>query len=156
VPDPGKEFWEAFDRELHVKLAQVNQAHAPAPRHWRLPYYLAGAPVLVVLLLWLSGQLGPLPWQASRLAEAPRESVPAPASLARQATRATEAEVELAGHSRAGANHQPGPEKVLYAGIDEGLWEDDVVVNWEVDPVLADLSPQERETLARKLTGREP
>ncbi len=149
VADPGPEFWAEFHRELHLKLAQANQAPTPEPRRRLLPYFLAGAPALAVLVLWLGGYLGTLPLKPGRLAEAPREAVPLAAAPAR------ENGVELAAHGRAGSNHLPGPEKVLYAGIDEGLW-DDETLNWEVDPVLADLSQQEREALVRKLTGREP
>jgi hypothetical protein len=149
VADPGPEFWDRFNQELHLKLAQVNQAPVPEPNRRLLPYFLAGAPALAVLLLWLGGYLGTLPMPPARLAETPKEAAPLTAAPAR------EDGVELAAHGHAGGNHLPGPEKVLYAGIDEGLWEDEAL-NWEVDPVLADLSQQEREALARKLTGREP
>lgn len=162
VPDPGEEFWADFNRELHLKLVQVNQERRPAGRRRLLPYVLAGAPALAVLLLWLGGHINtisvPLPAKlAERVPETAPEGGP-PSRLTRgsTATAPGEASVELAAHPRAGANHLPGPEKVLYAGIDEGLWEEDMDLNWEVDPVLADLSQQEREALAKKLTGREP
>lgn len=150
VADPGPEYWEAFNRELHLKLARVNQAPVPEPKRRLLPYFLAGAPVLAVLVLWLGGYLGTLPMERDKFVATPKEAAPVAAAPAR------EDGVELAAHGRAGGNHLPGPEKILYAGIDEGLWEDEVGLNWEVDPVLADLSQPEREALARKLTGREP
>ena len=60
LPDPGPAFWQEFDRDLHLKLAQANQA--PAPRRYRMPYYLAGAlsaPALAVLIFWAAGYLEP-------------------------------------------------------------------------------------------------
>jgi len=33
LPDPGPAFWQDFQQELHLKLAQVNQTPAPSP--WR-------------------------------------------------------------------------------------------------------------------------
>ncbi len=162
VPMPGEDFWTAFNEELHLKLAQIDQKPAAAPKGRLLPYLLGGVPALAVLLLWLGGYVGSgLFFSPTKVAEAPDRSVlttrgapelaqppgPAPAS---------ETGLELAAHGRGGGNHLPGPEKILYAGIDEGLWEEDMDLNWEVEPILADLSPQEREALVKKLTGREP
>jgi anti-sigma factor RsiW len=60
LPDPGPEFWQDFDRELHLKLAQLNQAQEPAPR-WRLrlPHYVMGATAAMVAMLALAVYLGP-------------------------------------------------------------------------------------------------
>jgi len=152
VPDPGPEFWEAFQRELHLKLAELQHREMPAPKRHRLPYALAAAPLLFLLVVgvgWWRGYLPGLPSREAGTPAPPAAALPAPVAPPQKG------EVELVVHG-GGASHPPGPEKVLYAGIDEGLWDDDLVLNWDVDPVLADLSPEEREALARRLTGREP
>jgi len=58
LPDPGPAFWQEFDRELHLKLAQVNQA--PASMSWRprLPHYILGATALAGVMA-LAVYLGP-------------------------------------------------------------------------------------------------
>jgi hypothetical protein len=67
VPDPEPEFWESFNRELHLQLAQSTPEPPPA-RSFKIPYYLLGAPALVGLLLWItSGYFTP-----ERSAMAPR------------------------------------------------------------------------------------
>jgi len=58
-PDPEPAFWENFQRELHLKLAQSVPAPAPS-RFSKIPYYLVGAPALAALLLWVAiGYLKP-------------------------------------------------------------------------------------------------
>lgn len=153
VPDPGPEFWESFQRELHLKLAQLQEKPQPQPQRRPLPVPLrmivAAAP-LAVLLVAVGLWQGYLPGRPVPALKAPgQETAVAPAPVHEDSS------VELAAHGP-GAAHPPGPEKVLYAGIDEGLWDEDLVVNWDMDPVLGDLSPQEREALARKLMGGEP
>jgi hypothetical protein len=59
LPDPGPEFWQDFNRELHLKLAQVNQAPEPTPRRLRLPHYVLGATAAMVAMLALAIYLGP-------------------------------------------------------------------------------------------------
>jgi hypothetical protein len=59
LPDPGPDFWQDFNRELHLKLAQVNQAPEPTPRRLRLPHYLLGATAAMVAMLALAVYLGP-------------------------------------------------------------------------------------------------
>jgi anti-sigma factor RsiW len=59
LPDPGPEFWQDFDRELHLKLAQLNQAQQPEPRRLRLPHYVLGATAAMVAMLALAVYLGP-------------------------------------------------------------------------------------------------
>lgn len=153
VPDPGPEFWESFQRELHLKLAQLQEEPHPQPKRRPLPVPLrmmvAAAP-LVVLLVALGVWQGYLPGRPGPVLKVPGQETAAAPAPGRE-----ENGVELAAHG-GGASHPPGPEKVLYAGIDEGLWDEDLVVNWDMDPVLGDLSPQEREALARKLMGGEP
>ncbi|MEJ5330236.1 MAG: zf-HC2 domain-containing protein [Desulfobaccales bacterium] len=153
VPDPGPEFWESFQRELHLKLVQLKEEPHPQPQRRPLPVPLrmivAAAP-LAVLLVAVGVWRGYLPGRPAPALKVPgQETAVAPAPVHEDSS------VELAAHGP-GAAHPPGPEKVLYAGIDEGLWDEDLVVNWDMDPVLGDLSPQEREALARKLMGGEP
>jgi anti-sigma factor RsiW len=70
LPDPGPEFWQNFDRELHLKLAQlnqVNQAPESTPRRLRLPHYVLGATAAMVAMLALAVYLGPFSeWCQSR------------------------------------------------------------------------------------------
>jgi len=90
-PDPGEAFWEAFNRDLHLKLAQ--SAPAPAPsRFSKIPYYLLGAPALAVLLFWVASSylhqerpgMAPSPQMAKqekapeKVASTPRVTAPAP------------------------------------------------------------------------------
>jgi hypothetical protein len=65
LPDPGPDFWQDFNRELHLKLAQVNQVPAPAPRGLRLPYYVLGATAMAGILA-LAVYLGPFSETASK------------------------------------------------------------------------------------------
>ncbi len=58
LPDPGPAFWQDFERELHVKLAQVNQTPEPTPWRLRLPHYIVGATALAGILV-LAVYLGP-------------------------------------------------------------------------------------------------
>jgi Putative zinc-finger len=65
LPDPGPDFWQDFQRELHLKLAQVNQVPEPTPRPLRLPYYVLGATAMAGILA-LAVYLGPFSQSASR------------------------------------------------------------------------------------------
>ena len=58
LPDPEPAFWQDFQQELHLKLAQVNQTPAPSPWRLRLPYYLVGAGATAAILV-LAVYLGP-------------------------------------------------------------------------------------------------
>lgn len=83
-PDQGEAFWEAFNRDLHLKLAQ--SAPAPAPsRFSKMPYYLLGAPALALLLFWVaSSYLNPErpvtapPPQMAHQQKAPEKMAPPP------------------------------------------------------------------------------
>ncbi len=156
VPDPGPEFWESFQRELHLKLAQLQEEPQPQAqrRHLTAPLRMivAAAP-LVVLLAAVGLWRGWGPWGSAPQPTPPAQTAPLTAAPA--AGEPDSSSVELTAYGP-GVAHPPGPEKVLYAGIDEGLWDEDLVLNWDMDPVLGDLSPQEREALARKLMGGEP
>jgi anti-sigma factor RsiW len=59
LSDPGPEFWQDFNRELHLKLAQLNQAPQPTPRRLSLPHYVLGATAAMVAMLALAVYLGP-------------------------------------------------------------------------------------------------
>jgi hypothetical protein len=171
APEPG--FWEEFNRELHQKLAQVNhQAPAPERRRLKLPYLL-GAPALAVLLIFISSYLVNLhqPGKTPQLAERqkleqplekarePRldvakeqPSAPAPASEMGRFMEA-EAERSLVLDQKFAANHALVPEQVIYAGLEDGLWQDELP-SWDVEAVIADLSPQERKVLVENLSSR--
>ena len=58
LPDPGPAFWQNFQQELHLKLAQVNQTPEPSPWRLRLPHYLLGATAMAGILA-LAVYLGP-------------------------------------------------------------------------------------------------
>ncbi|MDI6852574.1 MAG: zf-HC2 domain-containing protein [Deltaproteobacteria bacterium] len=171
LPMPEADFWEAFNRELHQKLAQVNQA--PAQPRWRrkLPY-LVGAPALAVLLVFISSYLvnQQLPGKAPRQMaerqkqeqplEAARQPVlelakePAPAPAPEMGRfREAEADQVLMVHQKAPGANGVDPEQILYVGLNDGLWQEDVP-SWDVEAVIADLSPQERQTLVENLSSR--
>ena len=64
LPDPGPAFWQDFERELHVKLAQLNQIPEPTPWRLGLPHYILGATALagiLVLAVYLGPFSGPSP-----------------------------------------------------------------------------------------------
>lgn len=81
LPEPGLGFWQEFDRELHLKLAQVNQnpeEPRASPRLRRLPHYLVGGAALAGILA-LAVYLGPFtgPTPAPQRAQ-PRKEAQAP------------------------------------------------------------------------------
>jgi hypothetical protein len=77
LPDPGPAFWQDFQQELHLKLAQVNQTPEPAPWRLRLPHYLLGATMAGILALAV--YLGPYFRSSSTLQMAkPQGEVKAP------------------------------------------------------------------------------
>jgi anti-sigma factor RsiW len=85
LPDPGPDFWQDFQRELHLKLAQVNQTPEPAPRRLRLPYYVLGATAMAGILA-LAVYLGPFSRSASKPQLAQRQGeAKAPGMALRQA-----------------------------------------------------------------------
>jgi len=86
LPDPGPAFWHEFERELHLKLAQVNQSPEPAPRYRHWPHYLLGATALAGILA-VAVYLGPFsrPTPAPQLAHRLEESRVPAAPLAKSA-----------------------------------------------------------------------
>jgi len=140
VKDPGQEFWDAFNRQLHLKLAQAAQAapESPAPRRFKIPYYLLGAPALAVLVLWIAAHLTepqrPVLTQPQMAREAPNAKGAPPAQVAQETSQ----------------------EQIVFAGLGNGLLQDEEELpNWDPDPVIADLNDQEREILLKKLTSPE-
>jgi hypothetical protein len=85
LPDPGPEFWQDFNRELHLKLAQQNQAPEPTPRRFSLPHYVLGGAAAMVAMLALAVYLGPFSEIVSKpkLAQ-PQQEAKAPAMALRQ------------------------------------------------------------------------
>ena len=71
LPDPGPAFWQDFQQELHLKLAQVNQTPEPAPWRLRLPHYVMGAAAMAGVLA-LAVYLGPF----SRTSSTPQMAQP--------------------------------------------------------------------------------
>ena len=72
LSDPGPEFWQDFNQELHLKLAQVNQAPEPTPRRLRLPHYVLGGTAAMVAMLALAVYLGPFSETVSKTAVKPQ------------------------------------------------------------------------------------
>jgi hypothetical protein len=92
LPDPGLAFWQEFERDLHVKLAQVNQTPEPAPWRLRPPHYILGATVLAGILL-LAVYLGPFtsPTSAPQTARLQEKTKVADRPLLKKAPRAPQA-----------------------------------------------------------------
>jgi hypothetical protein len=173
VPDPGEDFWQEFDRELHVKLAKASQVPGPKPTGLGLPYYVAGAAAVAAVLV-LAVYLGPfqspapgppasppteakvaekggkparLAPQALKTAPPPAASPEMPASLAAKSapTPAEEAELSLAA----------GRDRDHPRMGEESLWDDEDILSWDVETVVSDLTPEERAQLKKRLeTGR--
>jgi hypothetical protein len=90
LSDPGPEFWQEFERELHLKLAQMNQSpEEPAPRFRRLPHYVLGAAALAGILA-LAVYLDPFrsPTQAPQLAQRQEEAQVPPKPLVQRPLQA--------------------------------------------------------------------
>ena len=155
VADPAPEFWQAFSREMHLKLVQAAQdgQAAPAsasPRRFRLPYLL-GAPVLAVLLLYVAVHLtGPgTPIQDQAHLNQPSEAIPqskakmaAVPSKATATARAVPAAPVLPAEQFAPVSlEEGGPPPV-----------DDVDISgWDLDAELAGMTDQEKNAFLNKL-----
>jgi len=141
-PDPEPHFWENFNRELHLKLAQSAQS-APAPAvssPFKKRYYWLGAPALAALLIWVAiGYLNP------------GQPVPtAPAPMAKQ---------ERAAEKMAATPQVPAPSPetkgtvALVAQNGEEMLPDD---DWDdlrgdLDSTLSGMTEQEKETFLKRL-----
>lgn len=189
LPDPGPAFWQEFDRELHVKLAQVNQAPEPQPRRLRLPHYVMGATALagvLALAVYLGPftQSSPTPQVAQRLEkskaqemtldqERPRAKratavapAPPPAAASRSLALMPAEKSETAAAQLAEPAPVPAKDAAFSlaagkaeraghsAGDEDDLWADDDILSWDVDSLVADLSPEEKQTLKSRLESR--
>jgi hypothetical protein len=128
VPDPGADFWESFNRQLHLQLAHLTPAPQP-PRPFFRSYYLLGAPALVLVLILVFSRWG--------LSPGPLVTARAPAPP--QATVAAQGAAE------------PAPGQVFYVGMDDGVWQGEEVPSWDVEAVMADLTQQERDAVLKKI-----
>ena len=143
VADPGPEFWAEFNRELHLKLAQTAHAGqtAPAPspfRQFKMPYYLLGAPALVVLLLlavmhFTTSERPLLIQPQPQMTQAPIQALPAPLE-------------------------EPAAESLALVTLDDNGGGPDVEEDFttlDLEPVLTQLTEKEREALLKKLRLQE-
>jgi anti-sigma factor RsiW len=183
LPDPGPDFWQNFQRELHLQLAQVNQVPEPAPRRLRLPHYVLGATAMAGILA-LAVYLGPFFRSVSKpqLAQPQQEAkalrqnppraklatAPAPAPPSEVATKMGELPpspqalaVQVAKPEGPPAGE---PQYSLASGkldadqkaaldVEKLLSEDDVL-DWDVDSVVAGLSREQQQHLKSKLESR--
>lgn len=142
-PDPGADFWESFNRELHLKLAQSMPAPRPS-RFSKIPY-LVGAPALAVLLIWVAvGYLKPeRPVLAPQPQVAKKEQAPetktSPARVAAPSLETTGTVVYVA---------QNG---------DEMPPEDDDLLGLrgDLDSTLAGMTDKEKEAFLKRLRQHE-
>jgi len=163
LPEPEPAFWEEFQRELHLKLAQVNQPEVPARRGFRLPRYLAGAAALagvVAIAVYLAPFTGRGPGEklleerpvASPVLSPPagafKSAPPVPTPLAKP-----EAVPDADHYYSLAANHN-GPAHQTKPGKNS-LWPEDDILNLDVDQEVADLSLQEQEALRKQLEAKE-
>jgi hypothetical protein len=184
LPDPGPDFWQDFQRELHLKLAQVNQVPEPAPRRLRLPYYVLGATAMAGILA-LAVYLGPFSETSSKpqlaqhqgeakihkmaVRQAPQRAematAPAPAPpptkmgllLPKEKTLAVQVakpEVPPAGEPQYSLASGKLNADQKAALEVERLLSEDDVLDWDVDSVVADLSREQQQNLKSKLESR--
>jgi hypothetical protein len=167
LADPGPDFWQEFSREMHLKLVQAAQA-APPPRRFRMPYYLLGAPAVAVLLLWVGAQImehqSPVSSPASRVAQQPAsETTPGPSPAPRVAQKPggetkSQEQVSPASLPALSAAQKMKLEQLrsLAKEIDEdGELIDEDFSSWDPEPVLSELTDQEREILLKRLRTKE-
>jgi hypothetical protein len=158
VADPAPEFWQAFSREMHLKLVQTapdGQA-APAsasPRWFRLPY-LVGAPAVAVLLLYvavnLTGPGAPIQEQAQVKQQAEEMQQPR-GKMADAPSKAAAPSIALPA-----APVQP-MEQFATVALEEGgrLQVDEVdISDWDLDSELAGMTDQEKNVFLNKLHQR--
>jgi anti-sigma factor RsiW len=176
LPDPGPEFWQDFNQELHLKLAQVNQAQEPAPRRLRLPHYVMGATAAMVAVLALAVYLGPFSrtvskthlaqpqneakvpvaslykvTQQKKMATAPAPSPPQPKALAVQAAKPAVLPEGEPQYSLASGTLNADQKAAL--DVEKLLSEDDVL-DWDVDSAVAGLSREQQQRIKSKLESR--
>lgn len=145
---PGPEFWAEFDRELHLKLAHAAPG-APRPRGYKL-LYLVGAPALAVLALWFATQFSDPGRPLLNQVQMSRVETPPPAAKAKMAPSLPKAEMA------AGSAPAEVQEPLVFVAVgDNGLTadqeEDLVMPGWDLEPVLAGMTDQEKEIFLQKL-----
>ena len=184
LPDPGPEFWQDFNRELHLQLAQVNQARETTPRRLRLPRYILGATAAVVAMLALAVYLGPFSEMVSKpkpaqhqneamalrkaspraqVATAPVPAPPTPAVIKMGAVPPSPKAlaVEMA---KPAPLPEGEPQYSLASGTlnadqkaaleVEKLLSEDDVLDWDVDSAVAGLSREQQQLIKSKLESR--
>ncbi len=163
VADPGPDFWEDFSRDMHLKLTQA--AH-PAPAPWRLKrsYYLLGAPAVAVLLLWLGAHLmehqTPLPGPAPQMAQQPGSKTRAQEQVSPALTPAPQLAQKKAPEQLQSValevQKKTSPKSPSAVELeDEAILPEEDFTSWDPDPVIAELTDQEREILLKKLRQQE-
>jgi hypothetical protein len=159
VADPAPEFWQAFSREMHLKLVQAAQdgQAAPAsarPRWFRLPYLLGGSALAVLLLyvaVHLTGPGAPIQEQAQlkQQAEGKPQSTAKMAAVPQKALPAPPVAVPAAPVLPA--------EQFATVALEEGgpLPLDEVdIADWDLDAELAGMTEQEKNAFLNKLHQR--
>ncbi|MFZ5453234.1 MAG: hypothetical protein ACOZF2_15350 [Thermodesulfobacteriota bacterium] len=143
VVAPEPQFWQNFNRELHLKLAQSTPAPPPS-RSTKLPYYLLGAPALAALLIWVAlGYFNP-----------ERPLMAPPAQMAKQ----DKASEKTAAKPRVTA---PAPETlgavVFVTQNGEEMPPDDNLMGLrgDLDSTLAGMTEKEKETFLKRLRRHE-
>jgi RNA polymerase sigma factor (sigma-70 family) len=160
---PDEDLVAQEDRR-RLQAAQEAPA-APAPRRFKLPYYLLGAPAVALLLLWLGAHLmeshSPVPGPGPKVAQKAGEH-----AVAQDKARPASPPAPQVAHTKAPEQVQPvslglqkkAPQPSLAAqdlADEEFLIPDDEFSSWDPEPVLSELSEQEREILLQKLRLRE-
>ena len=149
-PDPGAAFWEAFNRDLHLKLAQSVPASAPS-RFSKMPYYLLGAPAVAVLLFWVAGSyltperpvMAPPP-QMAKQEKSPEKQEKAPEKMA-STPRVTAPAPETTGSvvlATQNGNEMPPDDEV------------DLLLG-DLDSTLAGMTEKEKEAFRKRLRQHE-
>ncbi|MDD2902020.1 MAG: hypothetical protein PHU44_06260 [Syntrophales bacterium] len=147
VPEPEPRFWQNFNQELHLKLAQSVPAPPPS-RVFKLPYLL-GAPALALLLIWVAvGYLNP---ERSVLAPTPQ--------MAKQERAIQERAAEkMVAKPRVTA---PSPETTGVVAFvaqngEEMSPDDDLTgLRGDLDSTLAGMTEQEKEAFLKRLRQHE-
>lgn len=144
-PEPEPVFWENFQRDLHLKLAQAAPAQGPAPSRFSRWPYLLGAPALVGLLLWVA--FGYLHLERSTLAPPPRMAKQEKASEKMAATPQVKAPAPT-----------PAPNNsiVLVTQIgEETAPDDELYLPGDLDSTLAGMTEKEKEAFLKKVRQHE-
>lgn len=155
VTDPAPEFWEAFSREMHLKLVHAAQSPQsvpapPSPRRFKIRYVLA-APALAVLALWLATNLSDPGRPVLNQVQMGREA----------ATQPAQSEPKLAAVPKPGMApaprevHQPPALVALEVnGFTQEPEEDLDISGWDLERELAGMTEQEKEIFLKKMDQR--